>query len=213
MTNLLIADDHNVVRHGIKNILEPLSDMKIIDEASTGMETIEKILNHHYDAVILDISLPDRSGLEILKQIKEYRPNIPVLIFSIYPEEQYAIRVIKAGAAGYLQKDSKSEDLISAIRKIVTGRKYITANLAEKLALELEDDYNLPLYHKLSDREYQVLCLIASGHTVSEIADELSLSVKTISTNRSRILNKLHFKNNAQLICYAVKNHLVYLNY
>ncbi|MCP2519421.1 response regulator transcription factor [SCandidatus Aminicenantes bacterium Aminicenantia_JdfR_composite] len=209
MFKILIADDHAIVREGIKKILSEFSDIKVVNEAKTGKETIEKVRKEKLDLIILDISLPDRNGLDVLKQIKELKPNLPVLILSIHPEENYAIRTLKAGASGYLTKDKTPHELIKAVKKIFKGGKYITPSLAEKLAYELSRKNEKPLHENLSDREYQVLCMIASGKTIKKIAEELCLSEKTISTYRMRILEKMKMKNNAELIHYAIKHGLI----
>jgi two-component system invasion response regulator UvrY len=209
MVKILIADDHTIVREGLKQILRQTQDVVVADEAASGEEVIQRVSHHDYDLVLLDISLPGRSGLDILKQVKSMRPQLPVLVLSMHPEEQYAIRSIRAGASGYLTKESASEELIDAIRKVAKGRRYITASLAEKLAFQMEANGKATLHEALSDREYQVLCMIASGKTAGEIALALSLSVKTISTHRTRILKKMGMQNNAQLTHYAIKQNLV----
>lgn len=209
MIKVLVADDHTLVRKGLKKILLDTKDVKVVDEASDDKEILTKVSNNDYDLVLLDISLPGRNGIDVLKQIKCMRPELPVLILSMYPEEQYAIRSIKAGASGYLTKESAPDELIDAIRKVAWGRKYITSSLAERLAMEIGEKTGRPSHESLSDREYQVMCMIASGKTVKEIAETLSLSVKTISTYRARILEKMHLKNNAQLTYYAIKHGLV----
>jgi DNA-binding NarL/FixJ family response regulator len=210
MIRILIADDHTIVREGLKQIIADISGMEVTDEATNGNEAISKIRRDGFDVVLLDISMPGKSGLETLKEIKMENPSIPVLILTMHPEEQYAVRVLKAGASGYLTKESAPDELITAIRKVTNGGKYISASLAEKLAFNLEIDNAKPLHESLSDREYQVLCKISSGNRISEIAEEMSLSVKTISTYRSRILEKMGMKNNAELTYYAIKNQLVY---
>jgi DNA-binding NarL/FixJ family response regulator len=209
MINILIADDHAIVRKGLKQILAETSDMVVTGEASNGYEVLEKVRNGHFDVLLLDISMPGRSGLDILKELKAERPKLPVLVLSMYPEEQYAIRVLKAGASGYLTKESAPDELVVAMRKVAQGKKYVSPSLAEKLAFDLEMDTTKPLHEMLSDREYQVLCMIASGKTVGEIAENLSLSAKTISTYRARILDKMNMKNNAELTHYAIQNKLV----
>jgi two-component system invasion response regulator UvrY len=209
MIKILVADDHTLVREGLKQIFSSLPDIVVADEASNGKEVLNKVWKNDYGVVLLDISLPGRSGLDILKQLKCIKPELPVLILSMHPEEQYAVRALRSGAAGYLTKDSVPAELIEAIRKVSLGKKYITYSLAEKLAFELDADSQKPLYETLSDREYQVMCMIASGKTVSQIARELSLSVKTISTHRAHILEKMKMKNNAQLTHYAIKLGLV----
>ncbi len=209
MLKILVADDHPVVRQGLKQIIAETSDMVVADEVSNGWELFSKVRASYYDVVLLDISMPGVNGVDILKQLKNERPGLPVLILSIHPEEQYAVRALRAGASGYLTKESTPDELVAAIRKVSKGRKYVSSSLAERLASDLENnDEQLP--HKaLSDREYRVMCMIASGKTVTEIAEELSLSLKTISTYRSRILEKMRMKNNAELTYYAIKNGLV----
>ena len=211
MIKILIADDHAIVREGLKQIVEKIPDMVVADEASNGEEVLSKIRKNDYHIVVLDISMPGpgRGGLDTLKQLKKIRPNLPVLILSIHPEEQYGVRVLKAGASGYLTKERAPEELISALRKASMGRKYISPSLAEKLAFDLGIDTEKPPHEILSDREYQVMCMIASGKTVKHIAEELFLSVKTISTYRSRILEKMKMKSNAELTYYTIKNRLV----
>ena len=209
MIKILIADDHPVVRKGLREIIEENYDMLVAAEASNGQGVLEKALKKEFDVVVLDISMPGRSGLEVLKQLKRERPKLSVLILSIHPEEHYAVRVLKAGASGYLTKESVPDELIKAIRKISTGRKYVSSTLAEKLAFDLESGGEKLAHEKLSDREYEVMCLIASGKTLKEIAEKLCLSAKTISTYRSRILEKMKMKNNAELTHYAIKNNLV----
>ncbi len=206
---ILIADDHPIVRAGFKQVIADTPDMLVADEAGNGQEVLNLIGKKDYDLVLLDISMPGRSGLEILKDLKSEKPKLPVLILSIYPEEQYAVRALRAGASGYMTKASAANELIAAIRKISAGGKYISASLAEKLAFYLDGDAIRPLHETLSDREYQVMLMIASGKTVTEIADELCLSVKTISTYRTHILEKMKMKNNAEITLYAVQNKLV----
>lgn len=206
---LLIGDDHAVVRKGMKQILAETRDIVVADEAGNGREVLEKVRKNDFDMVLLDISMPGRDGLEVLKELKSLRPKLPVLMLSMYPEEQYAVRSLRSGASGYLTKDSAPDELISAIRKVSSGGKYVSASLAEKLAHKLGADVEKPLHEALSDREYQVMCMIASGKTVKEIGEELSLSVKTVSTYRSRILNKMRLKGNAELTRYAIDNKLV----
>ena len=206
---ILIADDHPIVRAGFKQVISDMPDMLVADEAGKGQEVLHLIGKKDYDLVLLDISMPGRSGLEILKDLKNEKPKLPVLILSIYPEEQYAIRALRAGASGYMTKASAPNELILAIRKISEGGKYISASLAEKLAYYLDGDAAKPPHETLSDREYQVMLMIASGKTVTEIANELCLSVKTISTYRTHILEKMKMKNNAEITLYAVQNKLV----
>jgi two-component system invasion response regulator UvrY len=206
---ILIADDHTVVRRGLEQIIAETPDIFVAGEASNGWEVLEKVSNDNYDGVILDIAMPGKDGMDVLTQIKHEKPGLPVLILSMYPEEQFAVRALRAGASGYLTKESAPDELVTAIRKVSAGGKYISSALAEKLAFLLQNTER-PLHEALSDREYKVMCLIASGKTVTEIADELSLSIKTISTYRSRVLDKMNLKNNAELTHYAIKNQLVY---
>ncbi len=208
MIRVLIADDHVIVREGLKQILAETSDILPIGEAADGHQVIEKIRDEPFDVVLLDISMPRATGLEVLKQIKREAPRLPVLILTIYPESQYAIRALKAGASGYLMKESSPEELVKAVRNVADGRKYISESLAEKLAFELEI-HDGPPHESLSDREYQVFCGIASGKSVSELADELALSVKTVSTYRSRVLDKMKLKNNVEITHYAIRNEIV----
>jgi DNA-binding NarL/FixJ family response regulator len=207
---VLIADDHAVVRRGLEQILADAYQDIVFGEATSAEQAIELVEHGDWDVVILDISMPGRSGLDALKEIKRLRADLPVLILSIHPEDQYARRVLKAGASGYMTKESAPEELVNAINKVVAGGKYVSAALAEKLAVDLEiDDRGILPHKRLSDREYEVLLLIASGHTISEIADKLTLSVKTISTYRTRILEKTNLKSNADLVRYAIQHGLV----
>jgi len=209
MTHVLIADDHSIVREGVKSILANVPDVIVAAEARNGREALEKAGNETVDLVILDISMPDRSGLEVLKQLKIEHPNLPVLILSMHPEEQYGLRVLKAGADGYLNKDAVPEELLLAIRKLIQGRKYISPTLSERLARNLSRTGARLAHQALSDREYEVLCGIGKGKTISEIAAELNLSVSTVSTYRIRILEKLNLRTNADLTYYAIKQGLV----
>jgi two-component system invasion response regulator UvrY len=209
MIKILIADDHPVVRKGLREIIEETSDMEVADEASNGQEVLAKVFRKDFDVVLLDISMPGRSGLDILKELKSQLPKLAVLVLSIHPEEQYAVQVLKAGASGYLTKKSAPEELVTALRKVSAGGKYISPSLAEKLASALETGIEKPPHETLSAREYEVMRKIALGKTATEIARELFLSPKTISTYRSRILEKMGIKNNAELIRYAIKNRLV----
>lgn len=206
---ILIADDHAIVREGLKQILADTKDIVVAGEAENGSDAIKLVRKDECDVLLLDISMPDRSGIEVLKQIKKETPKIAVLMLSMHREDQYAIRSLKAGAAGYLNKQSAPDQLVEAIRQVASGRKYITAALAQELANQVGDDRNVPPHETLSDREYQTLIMIASGKTVSDIAVELSLSVKTISMYRSRLLQKMKLRHNAELTHYAIKNHLV----
>jgi DNA-binding NarL/FixJ family response regulator len=209
MIRIIIADDHPIVRAGMKQIISEASDMMVADEASDGHTLLSKIKKENFDVVILDITMPHMDGLDVLKQLKIEKPKLPVIILSIHPEDQYALRVLKAGASAYVTKTSAPDELINAIRKVFRGGKYISPSIAEKLAFQLDANFEEVPHEALSDREYQVLCTLASGKTVTEIADELSLSAKTVSTYRSRILEKMDMKNNAELIHYAVQNKLV----
>lgn len=209
MPNILLVDDHEIVRKGLIQILAGSVPGISVDEAKDGRQALAMALEKSYALVLLDISMPGRGGLEVLKEIRSRRPGVPVMILSIYPEEEYAVRAFRAGASGYVTKDSAAEELVGAIRKVLSGGRYVSASLAEKLAFELESDAGKPPHETLSDREYQVLRMIASGKTVTEIAKELALSVKTISTYRSRILEKMRAKNNAELTRYAFENRLV----
>lgn len=210
MTRVLVADDHAVVRRGLGQIIAETMDLEVGAEASNGAEVLTLIQDDEFDAVVLDINMPGMDGLDTLKQLRAVRPEMPVLVLSMHSEEEYAIRVLKAGASGYMNKESAADDLVSALRKISRGGKYMSSEVAECLLAHVNAGGEGPLHANLSDREFQVLCLIASGKTVSEIGEQLSLSVKTISTYRSRILDKMHMKNNAELTHYAIKNELVY---
>ena len=208
MIRILIADDHPVVRRGLKQTIAEIPDAVTVDEATDGIEALNKARTGNYDVVILDIAMPGKNGIDVLEQIKYERPELPVLMLTMYPEEQLAVRALKIGASGYLTKASAPDELVSAIQKVLTGGKYVSSSLAEHLASLLQQTEQQP-HETLSNREYQVMCLIASGKTIAEIAKELFLSIKTISTYRSRILEKMGMKNNAELIHYAINNHLV----
>jgi two-component system, NarL family, invasion response regulator UvrY len=209
MIKVVVVDDHAVVREGLKRIIAESPGMAVTGEASDGHEALNVVRRDHCDVVVLDISMPNKNGLDVLKQLHIDSPRLPVLVLSMHSEDQYAIRVLRAGAAGYLTKESAPAKLVQAIRKVVRGGKYVSPTLAEKLVYDLDTDVNKAPHEILSDREYQVLCMIASGKTVGEIAEELALSVKTISTYRVRILEKVRLKNNAELTRYAIKNGLV----
>ncbi|HEX7505044.1 MAG TPA: response regulator transcription factor [Syntrophales bacterium] len=206
---ILIADDHPIVREGYKKILMSQPDMDVTGEAGNGQEVLDLTQKKDFDLILLDISMPGRSGLEILKELKGQKPHLPVMILSIYPEEQYAVRAFRDGASGYLTKASTPKELISAIHKVSQGGRYVTEALAEKLTYFLHGDADKTPHEKLSDREYQVMLLIASGKTVTQIADELCLSVKTISTYRRHILEKMQFTTNAEITMYAIQNKLL----
>jgi len=209
MLTILIADDHPVFRRGLKQIIAEASDMVVADEASDGLEVLSKVRADNYDVVLLDISMPGKTGIDVLSELKNEKPGLRILMLSMHPEEQYAVRALRAGASGYLTKESAPEELVAAIRKVSAGGKYVSSSLAEKLASVVQENAEQLPHEKLSDREYRVMCMIASGKTVSEIAKELSLSVKTISTYRSRILQKMKMKNNAELTRYAISKSLI----
>lgn len=209
MIRIFVIDDHAIVREGLKQVISNVPNIEIAGEASNGNQALARLRTDSYDLVLLDIAMPGVGGLELLKQLKSEKPDLPVLMLSMYPEEQYAVRTLKAGASGYLTKESAPEELIAAIRKVHQGGKYVSASLAEKLAMYLDADMEKPVHELLSDREYQVILMIASGKTVSEIASELSLSVKTISTNRSRALTKMGLKTNAEITYYVIKHGLI----
>jgi DNA-binding NarL/FixJ family response regulator len=208
MIKVFFAEDHTIVREGLKQILADTKDIIVAGEAADGDEALARIREEDYDVVVMDISMPGKSGLEVLKELKEIRPGLPVLILSMYPEDVYAVRSFRHGASGYLSKESAPTELIGAIRKVSAGGRYVSASLAEKLVVSLGDETGKPLHAKLSEREYQILCLIASGKTGKEIAAELFLSAKTVSTYRTRILEKMDLKNNAELTHYAIQNGL-----
>ncbi|MBC7867383.1 MAG: response regulator transcription factor [Gloeobacteraceae cyanobacterium ES-bin-316] len=209
MLRVLIADDHTVVRRGLKQILLEGFPLAEVEEVPDAEELIKKIMQSPWDLVISDLSMPGRSGLEALQQIKQIQPKLPVLILSIHPEEQYAIRVLRAGASGYLSKDMAPDELVIAVQKVLMGKKYITDTIAEKLASVLDQDSTKAPHEILSDREFSVLKLLASGKSVSEIAESMFLSVTTVSTYRTRIMSKMNMKNNADLTLYAIENKLL----
>ena len=209
MIKVLIADDHPIVRQGLRQILSGLPDMEVAGEAATAQETLEQVRAGDWDVLVLDITLPDRSGFDILKELKHQQPHLPVLVLSIHAEEQLAVRVLKAGASGYLTKENAPDELVKAIRKVVSGGKYISRGLAESLAFGLDTDSARPRHEALSDREFQVMQLMASGKTLTEIAEELSLSTKTVSTYRTRLLHKMNLETNAEIIRYALENGLI----
>lgn len=209
MIKVLIGDDHSIVRQGLRQILSDGKGRYSCGEAENGQMVLDMINKEPWDVVILDISMPGLSGLDILKEIKKVKPRLPVLVLTMHSEDQFALRSIKAGASGYLTKDSAPEELIKAINKLMDGGKYVNQQLAEILAADIERNVEGPLHGTLSDREYQVMRLIASGRTAKQIADELALSVKTISTYRARLLEKMKMKTNAELTYYAIQNKLV----
>ena len=206
---VFIADDHAIVREGLKQILAETRDIVVAGEAENGLDAIKLFRKSDCQVMLLDISMPDRSGIEVLKQIKKEKPELAVLMLSMHREDQYAIRSLKAGAAGYLTKQSAPRELVTAIRQVAGGLKYISAALAQELANHVGEDHEAPPHDTLSDREYQTLTMIASGKTVGMIAKELSLSVKTVSEYRARLLVKMKLKNSAELTHYAIKNQLI----
>jgi two-component system, NarL family, invasion response regulator UvrY len=206
---ILIADDHSIVRRGLKDILEQEFPEVHIQEVNNGKELMKLARTAEWSIVISDLTMPERGGLEVIKMLKEEKPDLPILILSMHPEDQYALRVLRAGASGYLTKESAGDELVKAVRYILQGRKYITPSVAEKMASQLTTDTSKQLHELLSDREFNVLKLIASGKTVSEIASILTLSVGTISTYRARILEKMQLRTNAELTHYAIQQGLV----
>ena len=209
MIHVLIADDHSVVRRGLKQIVAETNDIIVAGEATNGREVLEHVRARAWDVLVLDITMPGASGLDVLKEVKRVRPYLPVLILSMHAEEQFAARVIKAGAAGYLPKESAPDELVKAIRRVVSGIRYVSPAQVAKLVFIANHDDGTPPHEMLSDREYQVLRLIASGQTVTQVANQMRLSVKTVSTYRTRILEKMRMATNAQLTHYAIKNRLV----
>lgn len=206
---ILIADDHPIVREGLKQIIADSHGMAVTGEARDGREVVEKALAHDYDVLVLDITMPGTNILDLIKQLKNEKPHLPILILSMHPEDQYAVRVLKAGASGYVTKESAPDELVSAIRKISRGGKYISDALAEKLIRSLLSDNEEKPHECLSDREFQVFCMIASGKIIKEIAEKLNLSEKTISTYRARILEKTGLNNNAEITRYAFEHKLI----
>ena len=209
MIKILVVDDHALIRKGMKQILDNTEDMRVAGEADSGAQAIRMVQASPYDVVLLDITMPDRNGIDVLRQLKINHPQMPVLMLSMHPEEQYALRSMKAGAAGYLSKQSAPTQLVKAIRQVASGKKYISSELAEQLAEGLSQGYQELLHQTLSNREYQTLCLMASGKSLSEIADTMSLSAKTVSVYRARLLEKMKLKNNAEAVRYAINNHLI----
>jgi two-component system, NarL family, invasion response regulator UvrY len=208
MIKVIIVDDHPVVRRGLKQIIEDEPDMEVVGDAKNAGECFALVRQTDCTLVLLDITLPDRNGFDVLKQLKYEHPGLPVLILSAHPEDQYGLRFIKAGAAGYLMKEGAPEELVLAIRKVLAGGKYVSASLAEKLVSHL-GALDKPPHENLSDREFQILCMIAQGKSLKNIADELCIGEKTVSTYRSRIMGKMRMSTNSDLIHYALENHLV----
>ena len=207
--DVLIADDHPIVRSGIKQILSEEIKLLRFGEAHCAKEAFENISKNKWDILILDINLPDMNGLEVLRQVKIAQPDLPVLVLTVLEEDQIAVRVLKAGAAGFITKNTMPDDLVSAVKKIHSGGRFVSPSLAEKLVFDIYADEEKPAHYKLSNREYQVLCLVAKGKSIKQIAEELYLSEQTIRTYRVRILEKMNMKNDAELIHYAIRNHLI----
>ena len=209
MIKILIADDHAIVREGLKQIVAEEADMEVTGEAANASELFDLLEKDCWEIVVLDINMPGKSGLEALKEMRSRNINVPVLILSMFSEDQYGIRAIKAGAAGYLKKVSAPTELVSAIRKIVSGGKYINQSLAEKLADNVDVNNKKALHQNLSDREYQIMCFISFGKSAEEIAEELTISIHTVYSYRNRILEKMHLKSNVELTQYAIQNKLI----
>ena len=209
MIRVVIVDDHAILRRGLHQIVAESEDMTVAGEAETSSQALRLLREQPCDVVLLDISMPDRNGVETLKLIRKEFPRLHVLMLSMHPENQYAVRALKAGAAGYLTTQTVASQLVSAIRQVHQGRKYVTPGVAEELASNVDFDSDKPLHQELSNREYQTLCLIASGKTLTEIGKQMSISVKTVSVYRARVLEKMRMKNNAELTHYAIKHHLV----
>jgi len=209
MIKVFIADDHAIVRHGLIQIVAETNDIVVVGEADEGLQALRNVLDNHYDVVLLDITMPGLSGIDILKELKRQRPDIKILILSMHPEEQFAIRALKAGASGYLTKDSAPAELVNAIRKVAHGGKYISNSFAEKLAYQLTRDVRKEPHEVLSDREYQIMRMIAAGMKSQEIAEKLFLAISTVYTYRTRILQKMQLKNDAEIVRYAADNNLL----
>lgn len=209
MINILVVDDHALIRKGLKQLLEDSPDLKVTGEAATGAQAVSMARTQHFDLILLDINLPDKHGIEILKQFKSEQADLKIIVLSMYPEDQYGVRALKAGAMGYINKQSASDVLIKAIRQVLSGKKYISETLAEQLLNNLIGESQELMHQSLSNREYQTLCLMASGKSLSIISEIMSLSPKTVSVYRSRMLAKMGFTNNSEAIHYAITHHLV----
>ena len=209
MIRIFITDDHSLIREGLKKIINDEKDISIIGEAGNAKDTMSFVLSKNIDMLILDLNLPDKNGLDLLKELKSLKPELKILILSMHPEDRFAMRVLRAGASGYITKESVGEELVRAIRKVYNGGKYVSESLAEMLAIEIQGGGDKPIHEILSDREFQVLQMIASGKTLAEISETLSLAVTTISTYRARVLEKLNLHSNAELIHYAITNKLL----
>jgi DNA-binding NarL/FixJ family response regulator len=209
MIDILVVDDHALIRKGLKMLLEESPDFQVKGEAETGMQAVKMLRDRHYDLVLLDISLPDKHGMDVLKQLKSEQPDIKIIVLSMYPEDQYGVRTLKAGAVGYINKQSAPEKLVGAIQQVISGKKYISETLAEQLLSNLIGESQDLLHQSLSNREYQTLCLMSSGNSLTEISEIMMLSPKTVSVYRARMLEKMNFKNNAEAVHYAIAHHLV----
>jgi DNA-binding NarL/FixJ family response regulator len=210
MLRVLIADDHPVVRQGVKQILAEELELEQFGEARNAKEVLDNVSRKKWDILILDINLPDMNGLEILRQLKKVHPDLPVLVLTVFDEDQIAIRVLKAGASGFVTKETMPNELIAAVKKIHSGGRYVSPSLAEKLVFNIYAEDEKPVHHRLSNREYQVICLIAAGKSVKQIAEELYLSIQTIRTYRTRILEKMEMSTDAELIHYAIQHGLIH---
>jgi two-component system, NarL family, invasion response regulator UvrY len=209
MKRILVVDDHAVVRRGLQEIVSDSLDSATVNEAKDGEEAVAQVQKSRYDLVLLDISLPGRTGIDVLKDLKAIQPDLPILMLSIHPEEQFAVRALRAGASGYLTKACPPEELIAAIRRVLGGEKYISATFAQQLISNLDQGNAAQAHQNLSDREYQVLCLIARGKTPKQIGAELKVNIKTVSTYRSRILEKMNIQSNAEITCYCLEHNLI----
>jgi two-component system invasion response regulator UvrY len=209
MIQVLLADDHAIVRAGLKELLADTGDISVVGEAGTGQEALARVREGHYDVIVLDMSMPGRSGVELIKQLKQEKPKLRILILSMHSEAQYAVRALKAGASGYLTKDGAADQLVAAIRRIAGGGAYVSPEAAERLAQDFNRPADAPPHTLLSDREFQVFQAIASGRSITAIADELSLSVKTVSTHKTRIMEKMGIANQVDLVRYAIRHKLV----
>jgi DNA-binding NarL/FixJ family response regulator len=209
MINILVVDDHALIRKGLKMLLEESADFAVTGEAETGAQAVKMAREQHFDLVLLDISLPDKHGMDVLKQLKLEQPDMKVIVLSMYPEDQYGVRALKAGAVGYINKQSAPENLVGAIQQVISGKKYISGTLAEQLLNNLIGDSQELPHQRLSNREYQTLCLMSSGNSLTEISEIMMLSPKTVSVYRARMLEKMNFKNNAEAVHYAIAHHLV----
>ncbi|HUW39796.1 MAG TPA: response regulator transcription factor [Rectinemataceae bacterium] len=209
MIKVILADDHSVVRRGLKDILEDERDIRVVAEAASGRETIDAALRVKWDAIVMDISMPEMNGFEVLDQLRRHKPKLGVLVLSMHPELQFAVRALEAGAMGYLTKESAPEELVRAVRAIALGRRYISRNLAETLAARLVETGARPLHERLSAREFRVMCLFASGKSTVQIAQALFLSPKTVATYRSRLMDKMGMRSIAEITRYAIENHLI----